>query len=323
MYVVSQGRVPDCCYVRLGMAPSIQTGDFSLRKTEVQSTDMSMARVLANSCFDMLGRVKSSNLMIKMSLYDTGLKEIDQSPCGGSCDFFRPFCRADGTCAEPTCQDLQPWCNNVTALGVRIRAYCPHTCGCNLPRSALSVSNGCGGFCHRSAEYVRHMKDTPCTDVDVADPVFQSFLANFRQQSADSFIQKYALNVGPQIEALSKYGCAFLNDPITMHQAHTDADVMAWSPFIYGNNPCAKAGWFPGSKPLSYWCPVACGCYRGDPYCFGTCPVRNESSPMCPKGQQSIEATGGILDVALGSSTPDEACATSLNTAPHINQFLT
>eukprot|EP00966_Prymnesium_polylepis_P277669 6415188-Prymnesium_polylepis.3 len=43
MYVVSQGRVPDCCYVRLGMAPSIQTGDFSLRKTEVQSTDMSMA----------------------------------------------------------------------------------------------------------------------------------------------------------------------------------------------------------------------------------------------------------------------------------------
>ena len=43
--------------------------------------------------------------------------------------------------------------------------------------------------------------------------------------------------------------------------------------------------WFP-IKPLSYACPVACGCRSGDAHCPGTCPARTAAAPRCPDHQR-------------------------------------
>ena len=52
-------------------------------------------------------------------------------------------------------------------------------------------------------------------------------------------------------------------------------------------SPCVR---FAGSraKPLSLFCPRACGCHRGDQDCPTTCPERTASDPLCPEWQQQI-----------------------------------
>ena len=37
-----------------------------------------------------------------------------------------------------------------------------------------------------------------------------------------------------------------------------------------------------GHRPLSLWCPEACGCHCGDEDCPLTCPERNDKEPPCP-----------------------------------------
>ena len=59
-----------------------------------------------------------------------------------------------------------------------------------------------------------------------------------------------------------------------------------YSPFVYGINMCTETGKYFPIKPLSYYCPVACGCRAGDPHCPASCPARNESDmsvgALCP-----------------------------------------
>ena len=70
------------------------------------------------------------------------------------------------------------------------------------------------------------------------------------------------------------YGCAALDGT---------AGVPAYS---FGSNPCVEEGWWFGVKPLSYFCPVACACYSGDPHCPTSCPARNGTEPDCPAYQK-------------------------------------
>ena len=57
---------------------------------------------------------------------------------------------------------------------------------------------------------------------------------------------------------------------------------LGFAPFLFGINACVEDGLFFPVKPLSYFCPVACGCRSGDPHCPDGCPARNESTPDCP-----------------------------------------
>ena len=64
-------------------------------------------------------------------------------------------------------------------------------------------------------------------------------------------------------------------------------ESLARSPYFLGRSPCVR---FAGSraKPLSLFCPQACGCHRGDQDCPTTCPERTASDPLCPEWQQQI-----------------------------------
>ena len=55
------------------------------------------------------------------------------------------------------------------------------------------------------------------------------------------------------------------------------------SPYYFGRNLCVRGR---GHKPLSLWCPEACGCHRGDQDCPLQCPERDATTPICPAHQR-------------------------------------
>ena len=55
------------------------------------------------------------------------------------------------------------------------------------------------------------------------------------------------------------------------------------SPYYIGRNLCVRGR---GHKPLSLWCPEACGCHRGDQDCPLQCPERDATTPICPAHQR-------------------------------------
>ena len=48
--------------------------------------------------------------------------------------------------------------------------------------------------------------------------------------------------------------------------------------FGVGVNPCVENGYYYPVKPMSYFCPVACGCRAGDKHCPDTCPARHDTA---------------------------------------------
>ena len=90
----------------------------------------------------------------------------------------------------------------------------------------------------------------------------------------------------------------------------TPGDTAIFPPYLFGINPCIEGGTFFPTKPLSYFCPVACGA----------------SSPCRVRTQR-----GGTLawDVRLRTSNPAEmyvqadACCckqTALDASSHVKR---
>ena len=49
-------------------------------------------------------------------------------------------------------------------------------------------------------------------------------------------------------------------------------------------------------KPLSLWCPVACGCHREDVDCPLTCRARSDADDVCPPWQRLTELSHPYWD---------------------------
>ena len=45
-----------------------------------------------------------------------------------------------------------------------------------------------------------------------------------------------------------------------------------------GVNPCVENGYYYPVKPMSYFCPIACGCRARDKHCTDRCPSRLNNS---------------------------------------------
>ena len=70
-------------------------------------------------------------------------------------------------------------------------------------------------------------------------------------------------------------------------------NLTARPPYYIGRNLCVRGR---GHKPLSLWCPEACGCHRGDQDCPLTCPAREATTPICPAHQQKSFLSPECLD---------------------------
>ena len=88
-------------------------------------------------------------------------------------------------------------------------------------------------------------------------------------------------------------GCALLEDGMPLTPMPRES-LPAYPPLFAGVNPCVEGGIFFPVKPLSYFCPVACGCRSGDPHCPDSCPARDPTAPpTCPADWLGMMFTGG------------------------------
>eukprot|EP00966_Prymnesium_polylepis_P219468 5077518-Prymnesium_polylepis.2 len=87
---------------------------------------------------------------------------------------------------------------------------------------------------------------------------------------ASSFLSPACLHLAAPHFALLIFP---LNSVAAQAQALTIENV--FPPFVFGVNPCVEGGGAFPAKPLSYFCPIACGCRSGDAHCPRTCPKRN------------------------------------------------
>ena len=152
--------------------------------------------------------------------------------------------------------------------------------------------DGCGEV--DNAGLTRGVLDViPCTDVSTDDPTFVAFLDNTAKAAKMMPLDEETRSLR-EVAILRKHGCAYLNDPDLWHDMSSIEAVvrdtknksLAKSPYFLGRSLCVRnAGTL--TKPLSLFCPQACGCYRGDRDCPISCPERTASDPICPAYQKA------------------------------------
>ena len=133
----------------------------------------------------------------------------------------------------------------------------------------------------------------PCTDVSTDDPTFVAFLDN-TAKAAKMMPLDEETRALREVAILRKHGCAYLSDPDLWHDMSSiEAMIrdiknksLAKSPYFLGRSLCVRnAGTM--TKPLSLFCPQACGCHRGDQDCPLSCPERTAPDPPCPAYQRA------------------------------------
>ena len=133
----------------------------------------------------------------------------------------------------------------------------------------------------RSGRYLDRRKALPCQDLSPTDPSFAAFLDSWDEIRLDwpADWQWGSINY---IQGIRTHGCGFLRNVTAMAEAIELMGGIGWPPYLFGINACVEDGVFFPVKPLSYFCPVACGCHAGDPHCPDSCPARTPSTPLCP-----------------------------------------
>ena len=199
-----------------------------------------------------------------------------------------PLCdEATDACVEPSCADFEPFCGDVSTLGVRARQLCPQTCGCDDPLSDLALylpASGCGEQCARAGPYIERRRALPCTDVSTDDEKFQAAVAEILRV-ADTWPLAYLETAKVFYTALAKNGCAYLGANWTSLTYVVD---YGFAPYSIGSNACTGSGAIWPVHPMSYFCPVACGCRSGDAHCPDACPARSvEPSETCLEHQRA------------------------------------
>lgn len=211
---------------------------------------------------------------------------VNNATCGSlnGCPAETPIC-VRGVCSKVTCTDIIEHCHVSSVAGVRARQLCPKTCGCAQPRGSLALalpSSGCGSSCVRTGEYTSEKAKLPCEDVSRNAPEWLDFLDDW-YAVAQSWPFDWRFGSEFLIAAFRLYGCDYLGSSTAMKLAVVNDSL--YPPFISGINACIENGMFFPIKPLSYFCPVACGCRSGDAHCPDTCPLRTANTSHCPSHQ--------------------------------------
>ena len=204
------------------------------------------------------------------------------------------------------CPDLAPYCGRIGLIGIRARQICPQTCGCHLPRSPLALflpESGCPTRCTLNVPYRQALLATPCVDVARNDTNFVAFLDNWYDVS-EGMPLDWRTSGRAYVDQFRRFGCDYLrfrtvplwdnivalnidwravglvNDSTSPGWDGVHPGMPASQPLYFTAsfsaqlNPCVENGFYYPIKPLSYFCPVACGCRAGDNACPDTCPTR-------------------------------------------------
>ena len=186
----------------------------------------------------------------------------------------------------------------MSTLGIRARQMCPLTCGCDDPKSALALflpESGCGDQCMRAGTYLERHRALACEDAAVDDATFQAVVADILTVATEWPLD-WETSALFYYSAVAKNGCAYLGaDWLSLRYP----EDYAYPPYVFAINPCTGGGTYHPVKPLSYFCPVACGCRSGDAHCPDACPARN-GTETCEEHQKL--SNGGACPMAAGRS---------------------
>ena len=224
-------------------------------------------------CFDVLDAPAYYQHLAQTAFTDSIFAHQDFGPCGGLCGSDFPMCRSNGKCELASCEDAVPFCHHLGVAGIRARQLCPVTCGCARIISNLTLSltaDGCPGRCSMR---FREVEQPKCEDVPKDNPHWVQFLDNWESASV-GYPKDWRESAQGFIAFLRQWGCDYLKQTAPP----ADAPVSYWNNFNFGStNLCVQYGSWYRHKPLSHFCPVACGCFQGDNDCPETCPARNTS----------------------------------------------
>jgi len=267
-----------CCYVQ-SVVPTVDSGTFSILAKSTE-TAIDGVRTWNPTCRDTLNLY---HIPYTKNLRGAVMDASDNTNCAANpCNMSdTPMCLPDGTCVKPDCDGIGGFCHEDSLLGTRARQLCPQTCGCDDPHSHLVLSlpqSGCGDMCERSGHYIEAITNLPCTDVVKTDTKFKAFLEEVTA-TVESWPVEWKPIVEMIVEDLGNHGCDYLT--WGSNDASLDMDINI-GPWTDGLNLCTEGGTFFPIKPLSYWCPEACNCRKGDPHCSSQCPTRQAGEPMCP-----------------------------------------
>ena len=287
---------PDCCLARLLEVPGVDSGVFSVLKKSTETISEAVA-AWNPFCYDVVTDRSQNSIIFKGAMADEANRELwrrKPGACGGApperqgCPDERyPMCdEATDACVDPSCADFEPFCSDVSTLGVRARQFCPQTCGCDDPLSDLALyqpASGCGEQCARAGPYIERRRALPCTDVSTDDEKFQAAVAEILRV-AQTWPLAWLETATVFYTALAKNGCAYLGADWTSLTRGVD---YGFYPYAFGLNVCTGDGGIWPVKPMSYFCPVACGCRSGDAHCPDACPARSlEPSETCLEHQR-------------------------------------
>lgn len=141
------------------------------------------------------------------------------------------------------CSNFKELCNTDNSSGIIMRKWCPHTCGCNSPKSGLILSRddmGCPNSCHNHDLYHVQLEDVPCDDQFVNSTGFQRYLKGLTTLRDSYNSKEWQKHMTGWIDKLSSKGCA----------AHK-------LPGFWGDL-CHETVFT--LKPLQFLCPHTCRC---------------------------------------------------------------
>jgi hypothetical protein len=274
---------PDCCFARKMKVPNVVGGRFSL-SAKSGSGVLEAIDAWNPTCVDALDTPTPYVNLLHGMVADV----MNVASCSGlKCPPERPFCR-DGQCVIPTCATVAEHCPRNSVSGLRARQLCPVTCGCTDPTSSLTMmlpEAGCGRKCLASGLYQAQLNQMPCQDMQRNDSRFVAFLDDF-ESVAQSLPADHLLSAQSFIGALRTLGCDYFSEPAL---AWTNTGVPS---FPLGINLCVENGIYYPTRPLSYFCPVSCGCKPGMKHCPSSCSASNatNSEHTCPDAHREFIA---------------------------------
>jgi len=248
-----------CCLALQLKTPSTTTGRFSVKTFELESIQESIT-IWNPACTDVLGPIKSLgatyayNNLLEGSVVDAVALTC---PPGGSSNCSTVVCPKDrplfhkGECVVPLCSNIKKYCFDDSAAGIRARQFCSETCGCADPTSQLVLAGedfGCPVNCPHTPTYSMAVGKLACMDVPPGSPSLVAWADEVTRVSG-TWPLNWADGAPRFVNSIVADGCwaASSNSPVGS---------------AYGLDWCKFGGTFWPIKPISYMCPVTCGCAK-------------------------------------------------------------
>ena len=127
------------------------------------------------------------------------------------------------------------------------------------------------------------------------------------------------------IDLFRRFGCNYLNlNGLPENYSLPPEQPLFWpANFGVGVNPCVENGFYYPVKPISYFCPVACGCRAGDAHCPDRCEARTTASNYLGQvAANGLNSNPSPLNVdkypwRYSSQSRPSNCTTDTLTWPH------